>query len=161
MLSYRHGFHAGSHADVLKHVALVGLLRLLARKDTPFLVLDTHAGAGMYSLEDGFAIRNAEFRQGIGLLWGRTDLPDGVSDYVAQVRAVNPDGVLRQYPGSPQIVLQLLRPQDHLRAYELHSKEGPILAQQFAAAGRRVTGDRRRWIRRREGGVATAGRAAA
>lgn len=139
MLSYRHGFHAGSHADVLKHVALVGLMRLLARKDTPFLVLDTHAGAGLYSLEEGFAVRNAEFRQGIELLWSRTDLPDGVSDYVAQVRAVNPDGVLRRYPGSPQIALQLLRPQDHLRAYELHSKEGPILAQQLAAAGRRVT----------------------
>jgi len=80
MLSYRHGFHAGNHADVLKHIALVALVRLLARKDKPFVVIDTHAGAGMYSLEEGFARRNAEFRNGIALLWDRDDLPDLVAD---------------------------------------------------------------------------------
>ena len=101
MLSYRHGFHAGNHADVLKHIALVALLRSLARKDKPLLVVDTHAGAGVYSLEQGFAARNAEFRGGIGALWERSDLPEPVADYLDQVRAVNPDGVLRQYPGRP------------------------------------------------------------
>ncbi len=139
MLSYRHGFHAGNHADVLKHIALVALVRLLARKDKPFVVIDTHAGAGMYSLEEGFARRNAEFRNGIALLWDRDDLPDLVADYVDQVRAANPDGVLRQYPGSPWIALQLLRPQDRLRLFELHSTEGRILTAQFAQAGRRAT----------------------
>ena len=139
MLSYRHGFHAGNHADVLKHVALVALLRILTRKDKPLVVLDTHAGAGMYSLEEGFAVRNAEFRSGIALLWERTDLPAPVADYVDQVRAMNADGVLRQYPGSPRIALGLLRPQDRLRLFELHSTEGPILAQQFVQEGRRVT----------------------
>ena len=139
MLSYRHGFHAGNHADVLKHTALVALLRILARKDKPLLVVDTHAGAGMYSLEQGFAVRNAEFRGGIGALWERSDLPESVTDYLDQVRAVNPDGVLRQYPGSPRIALGVLRPQDRMRLFELHSTEGAILARQFAQEGRRVT----------------------
>jgi len=139
MLSYRHGFHAGNHADVLKHIALVALLRILTRKDKPLVVLDTHAGAGLYSLEQGFAVRNAEFREGIARLWGRSDLPAPVADYVDQVRAVNADGVLRQYPGSPRIALGVLRPQDRLRLFEMHSTEGPILAQQFARDARRVT----------------------
>ena len=138
MLSYRHGFHAGNHADVLKHVALVALLRMLTRKDKPVFVFDTHAGAGMYSLEQGFAVKNAEFRDGIAALWERNDLPEPVADYVDQVRAVNADGVLRHYPGSPRIALGVLRPQDRLRLFELHSTEGHILAQQFAQDGRRV-----------------------
>jgi 23S rRNA (adenine2030-N6)-methyltransferase len=139
MLSYRHGFHAGNHADVLKHVALVALLRSLTRKDKPLVVLDTHAGAGMYSLEQGFAVRNAEFRDGIGALWERNDLPAPVADYLDQVRAMNADGVLRQYPGSPRIALGLLRPQDRLRLFELHSTEGQVLAEQFARDVRRVS----------------------
>jgi 23S rRNA (adenine2030-N6)-methyltransferase len=139
MLSYRHGYHAGNHADVLKHVALVALLRLLTRKDKPLLVVDTHAGAGMYSLEEGFATRIAEFRSGIALLWGRKDLPAPVADYLEQVRAVNPDGVLRRYPGSPRIALGVLRPQDRLRLFELHSTEGQLLGREFAQAGRQVT----------------------
>ena len=137
-MSYRHGFHAGNHADVLKHIVLVMLLRILTRKEKPVVVIDTHAGAGMYSLEQGFAVRNAEFRNGIALLWERNDLPEPVADYVSQVRAVNADGVLRVYPGSPRIALDVLRPQDRLRLFELHSTEGQILAEQFAQAGRRV-----------------------
>ncbi|MEO8487664.1 MAG: 23S rRNA (adenine(2030)-N(6))-methyltransferase RlmJ [Betaproteobacteria bacterium] len=139
MLSYRHAFHAGNHADVLKHVALVLLLRMLIRKDKPVLVVDTHAGAGMYSLEQGFALRNAEFRNGIATLWERNDLPEPVADYVNLVRAVNPDGVLRNYPGSPRIARDVLRPQDSLRLFELHSTEAPMLAEQFSRANRRVT----------------------
>jgi len=138
MLSYRHGFHAGNHADVLKHIALVALLRILTRKDKAVTVVDTHAGAGMYSLEQGFAVKNAEFRNGIALLWERNDLPAPVTDYLDQVRGVNPDGVLRHYPGSPRIALGVLRPQDRLRLFELHGTEGLILAEQFAKEGRRV-----------------------
>ncbi|MEO8674922.1 MAG: 23S rRNA (adenine(2030)-N(6))-methyltransferase RlmJ [Casimicrobiaceae bacterium] len=139
MLSYRHGYHAGNHADVLKHIVLVALLRVLTRKEKPVFVVDTHAGAGMYSLEQGFAVRNAEFRSGIAVLWERNDLPSPVADYVNQVRATNADGVLRNYPGSPRIALGVLRPQDRLRLFELHSTEGQILAEHFAEAGRRVT----------------------
>jgi 23S rRNA (adenine2030-N6)-methyltransferase len=83
-------------------------------------------------------VRNAEFRNGIGMLWERNDLPEPVADYVEQVRAVNTDGVLRRYPGSPHIALGVLRPQDRLRLFELHSNEALILAEQFAHAGRRV-----------------------
>jgi len=139
MLSYRHGFHAGNHADVLKHIALVALLRNLTRKDKPLLVVDTHAGAGIYSLEQGFAVKNAEFRNGVGLLWKRTDLPAPVGDYIDQVRGINGDGVLRHYPGSPWIAAEVLREHDRLRLFELHSTEGGILAEQFTESGRRVS----------------------
>lgn len=138
MLSYRHGFHAGNHADVLKHVVLVQLLQHLTRKDTPLWVIDTHAGAGSYSLETGYAVRNAEFANGIGRLWSRRDLPAPVTDYVQQVRAVNRDGVLRTYPGSPQIAMQVMRAQDRLRCFELHTTESKSLQEHFHDAGRRV-----------------------
>jgi len=138
LLSYRHGFHAGNHADVLKHVVLVQLLRHLTRKDKPLWVIDTHAGAGCYSLERGYAAKNAEFATGIGRLWSRSDLPTPLADYVAQVRSVNPDGVLRNYPGSPQIALQLTREQDRLRLFELHTNECKALQEHFRGAGRRV-----------------------
>ncbi len=138
MLSYRHGFHAGNHADVLKHVVLVALVRLLTRKDKPLLFVDTHAGAGSYSLEAGFAAKNAEFRTGIGALWQRKDLPPLVADYVGEVRAFNPDGVLRRYPGSPRIAVQTLRPQDRVRLFELHGTDARLLQEEFAGAGRRV-----------------------
>jgi len=138
VLSYRHGFHAGNHADVLKHFVLVQLLRQLTRKESPLWVIDTHAGAGGYSLETGYAARNAEFRNGIGRLWSRKDLPDSLADYVAQVKSVNPDGALRHYPGSPQLALQLTRPQDRLRFFELHTNEGKALQECFRDAGRRV-----------------------
>ncbi len=139
MLSYRHGFHAGNHADVLKHFLLVEVLRHLAQKDKPIAVIDTHAGAGCYSLESGFAKKNAEFESGISRLWTRADLPPPLADYVDQVKVVNPDGALRNYPGSPQIALQLTRPQDRLRLFELHTNESKALQDHFRGAGRRVT----------------------
>jgi len=138
MLSYRHGFHAGNHADVLKHVVLVQLMQRMTRKESALWVIDTHAGAGLYSLETGYAARNAEFEGGIGRLWSRRGLPPSVDDYVEQVRKVNPDGVLRNYPGSPQIALQMMRSQDRLRCFELHSTEGRLLQAHFHDAGRRV-----------------------
>lgn len=138
MLSYRHAFHAGNHADVLKHVALVHLLRYLAQKDKPLYFVDTHAGAAVYALDEGYATKNAEFENGIGRLWARPDLPAPVADYVEQVRALNPDGLLRRYPGSPQLAMQLLRPQDRLRLFELHSTESGLLIQHFHRGGSRV-----------------------
>ena len=107
MLSYRHAFHAGNHADVLKHVILVQLLRYLTQKDKPLWFIDTHAGAAAYALDQGYATQNAEFESGIGRLWQRENLPQAVAEYVGQVRALNPDGALRRYPGSPQLALQL------------------------------------------------------
>ena len=99
MLAYRHAFHAGNHADVLKHIVLTLVLRYMNGKDKPYRVVDTHAGAGGYSLEGRFAQKKGEFEQGILRLWARDDLPPAVADYVALVRQFNPDGRLEQYPG--------------------------------------------------------------
>jgi 23S rRNA (adenine2030-N6)-methyltransferase len=138
MLSYRHGFHAGNHADVLKHFVWVQLLLNLTKKDKPLWVVDTHAGAGCYSLEQGYAAKNAEFETGIGRLWSRGDLPAPLAEYVDQVRSANPGGVLRTYPGSPQFALQLTREQDRLRLFEMHTNESKALQEHFRGAGRRV-----------------------
>ena len=131
MLSYRHAFHAGNHADVLKHMVLVHLLRYLTQKEKPLWFVDTHAGAAAYALDTGYAAKNAEYESGIARLWTREDLPQALVDYVGQVRALNPDGVLRRYPGSPQIAMQILRKHDRLRMFELHSTESRLLQQYF------------------------------
>ena len=131
MLSYRHAFHAGNHADVLKHAILVQLLAYLTQKDKPLCFVDTHAGAAVYALDEGYATKNAEYQSGIARLWERTDLPPALADYVAQVRVLNTDGKLSRYPGSPQLALQLLRRQDRLRMFELHSTESRLLQQCF------------------------------
>ena len=138
MLSYRHGFHAGNHADVLKHVVFVQLLEALTRKDKPLWVVDTHAGAGSYSLESGYAARNAEYESGIARLWSRASLPAALAAYVREIRAANPDGHLRTYPGSPCIALHLTRNQDRLRLFERHTTESRLLDETMASAGRRV-----------------------
>ena len=138
MLSYRHAFHAGNHADVLKHSVLVRLLRYLTQKDKPLWFIDTHAGAAAYALDEGYAATNAEYESGIARLWAREDLPQPLADYVEQVRAFNPDGALRRYPGSPQLALQLLRKQDRLRMFELHSTESRLLQQYFRDDGPRA-----------------------
>lgn len=139
MFSYRHGFHAGNHADVLKHIVLVQLLQHLALKDKPFTVIDTHAGAGGYSLDAGYAAKSREFETGIARLWSISGVPAAVAEYVEQVRTFNPDGKLHRYPGSPQIALQLMRAHDRLHAFELHSTEIRMLSEHFEDAGRRVT----------------------
>ncbi|MBA3477466.1 MAG: 23S rRNA (adenine(2030)-N(6))-methyltransferase RlmJ [Lautropia sp.] len=139
MLSYRHGFHAGNHADVLKHFLLVQLLGYLLQKDKPFWYVDTHAGAALYALTDSTALKNSEFESGIGRLWTKRGLPKALQAYVAQVRLTN-DGAksLRTYPGSPKIALQMLRPQDRLRLFEKHTTEIRILQQNLAGEERRA-----------------------
>jgi len=138
MLSYRHAFHAGNHADVLKHFVEVQLLRYLAQKDKPFWYIDTHAGAGCYSLDTGYAIQNAEYESGIARLWQQSDLPGPLAEYVALVKKFNPDGELKLYPGSPLIALELLREQDKMRLFELHTSDSEILQENFAAYGSKV-----------------------
>ena len=132
MLSYRHGFHAGNHADVLKHFIFVQLLRHMAKKDKPFWCIDTHAGAALYSLESTYARKHSEFENGIARLWAQKILPEPLEDYVAQVRQHNPDGKLRYYPGSPQLGLQMLRRSDRLRLFELHTTESRVLEEYFS-----------------------------
>jgi len=132
MLSYRHAFHAGNHADVLKHFIEVQLLRYLVQKDKPFWYIDTHAGAGCYALDSGYATQNAEYESGIARLWERDDLPAPLAEYVALVKRINPDGLLKLYPGSPLVALELLREQDRMRLFELHPVDSEILQQNFA-----------------------------
>ncbi len=139
MLSYRHGFHAGNHADVLKHFILVQLLAHLLQKDKALWYVDTHAGAAQYALTDSTALKNAEFETGIGRLWGRRGLPKPLDTYLAQVRLLNSDAhKLRNYPGSPQIALQMLRPQDRMRLFEKHTTEIRVLQQNLGEDRRSI-----------------------
>ncbi len=128
MLAYRHAFHAGNHADVLKHITLMLVLRYMNQKDKPYRLVDTHAGAGGYSLEGAYAQKKGEYEQGVGRLWDRGDLPGPVADYLALIRGFNPEGRFEQYPGSPAIARALLRPEDQFRAFELHPTDYRILA---------------------------------
>ncbi len=127
MLAYRHAFHAGNHADVLKHIVLTKVLRYMNLKDKPYRLIDTHAGAGGYSLEGQYAQKKGEYLQGIARLWDRDDLPEAVADYVGLVKQFNPDGQMEQYPGSPAFARMLLRPKDQLRLFELHNTDHRIL----------------------------------
>jgi 23S rRNA (adenine2030-N6)-methyltransferase len=142
MLSYRHAFHAGNHADVLKHAIVVDLLDYLTRKDKPFWYIDTHAGAGLYALDHAYARKKSEFETGIAPLWkaaaDKQPLPGLLDAYLDQVRALNPDGSLKHYPGSPWLAWQMLRDSDRLRLFELHSTEIQVLRDNFRGAGRKV-----------------------
>jgi 23S rRNA (adenine2030-N6)-methyltransferase len=138
MLSYRHGFHAGNHADVLKHAVLVHLLRYLARKEKPVWYVDTHAGAPGYALDGAWAQKNAEFETGIGRLWARKDTPPALDGYLGVIRDLNPGGDLRYYPGSAHLAMHLLREQDRIRLFELHSTESRTLQDHFAGDAPRV-----------------------
>ena len=139
MLSYRHAFHAGNHADVLKHLILIQIIRYLGEKPAPFWIIDTHAGAGRYALDSAYANKLAEYRDGIGRLWQAANLPPAAADYVDLVRQLNPDGKLRHYPGSPWLASQLLRDGDRLRLFELHSSDARLLQACFRGGDRRIS----------------------
>lgn len=123
MLAYRHLFHAGNFADVFKHALLTRLVLALEKKDKPFFVLDTHAGIGRYDLTHEWALKNAEFRDGIAMVWGRKDVPDEFIPYLEAIRGENAGTALRFYPGSPRIVRRLLRPVDRMVLVELNRKD--------------------------------------
>jgi 23S rRNA (adenine2030-N6)-methyltransferase len=157
MLSYRHAFHAGNHADVLKHFVQVQLHLYMNQKDTAYTYIDTHSGAGVYALDSRESVKTAEFNTGIGPLWERTDLPAPLAAYRDLVKGMNPSGKLRYYPGSPYVADQMSRPQDRLRLFELHPADSRILAENFrkveahkAEQGERARG-RRVMIERGDG----------
>lgn len=131
MLSYRHAFHAGNFADVLKHLVLMHIVEHLKKKDKPFCYIDTHAGAGLYALDSEFALKNREFDTGIGKLWQRDDLPPAIQGYVDLVRQFNQGKALARYPGSPSIAAALMRKDDRLFLYDLHSTEFKFLQALF------------------------------
>jgi 23S rRNA (adenine2030-N6)-methyltransferase len=150
-MNYRHGYHAGNFADVLKHVALCELLRLLTAKDRKLFVLDTHAGAGGYDLGGDLARRTGEAEVGIRRLAAapRPGMPAAVARYLAAVAAYDrkfgtaTEG-LRRYPGSPRLVRAALRPGDRFVACELHPAEALALKREFA-------GDRAVEVRQADG----------
>jgi 23S rRNA (adenine2030-N6)-methyltransferase len=136
MFSYRHAFHAGSHADILKHITLLELVRYLQEKPGALTIVDTHAGAGIYSLEDGFAAVSKEAEGGIFRLQkyvasGNT-LPESITRYLESIQLENIEGEIKIYPGSPFLLVRFLRPQDRLKLFELHPKEIDILRQNIA-----------------------------
>ena len=128
MLAYRHAFHAGNHADVLKHTTLVAVLRHMNLKDKAYRLVDTHAGAGGYSLQSDYANKRGEYAQGVGALWSLPDLPPALADYLSLVKRFNSGGALLQYPGSPALAQMLLRTQDQMRLFELHPTDHKILS---------------------------------
>jgi 23S rRNA (adenine2030-N6)-methyltransferase len=132
-MNYRHAYHAGNFADVLKHVVLIALIESLKAKQTPFAVLDTHAGAGRYSLASEEALKTGEFRDGVLRLLAAERLPTLVHAYLNLVRAQNGS---QTYPGSPLIAAQLLRDHDRLMLCEVQDAEVGSLRQLFARDGR-------------------------
>ncbi|PKN12915.1 MAG: 23S rRNA (adenine(2030)-N(6))-methyltransferase RlmJ [Deltaproteobacteria bacterium HGW-Deltaproteobacteria-4] len=138
MLSYRHAFHAGNHADLLKHLVLVELLNYFRRKEKPFSYIDTHAGAGFYELDQGYATQNAEYAAGIGRLWKQQYLPAPLAAFCQQIRDCNPGPELTRYPGSPWLAGQLLRTDDRMWLFELHPRDQELLRATFSHAGKQV-----------------------
>jgi 23S rRNA (adenine2030-N6)-methyltransferase len=127
MLAYRHAFHAGNHADVLKHTVLALVLHYMNLKDKGWRYVDTHAGAGGYSLQGDYAKKRAEFEHGIAVLMDKTDLPAPLAELKRLVLEFNGNKGLIQYPGSPALARALMRPQDQLRLYEMHPTDHKIL----------------------------------
>jgi len=142
MLSYRHSFHAGNFADVIKHIVLVEILQHLCRKDSPFDYIDTHAGAGLFDLGSENAVKLQEFRDGIAKLT-QPEWPE-LAAYFAVLSEYNSPGKLQHYPGSPLIARHFLRTRDREWLFELHPAD-------FATLQDNVAGDRRIKVAREDG----------
>ena len=145
MFSYRHAFHAGNHADVLKHLVLVATLRYMTDKPVALTAIDTHAGAGLYRLDSEWAQTSAEAAEGLqqlvaGLKEWKGDLSPLIQDYLDLVAEFNPKGQWMRYPGSPFVINHLLREQDKIKLFELMPSDAKLLEQHVAQleAGRRV-----------------------
>ena len=132
MLSYRHSYHAGNHADVLKHIVLTLCINSLKEKEKPFLYLDTHSGAGRYLLQSEHSEKTGEYLSGINLIWQQSETPELLSTYLSVLKRYNPFDNLKYYLGSPLIAKQLLREQDKINLTELHPTDYPLLRQEFS-----------------------------
>lgn len=138
-MNYRHEFHAGNFADVVKHATLARIIHYLREKPAPFRVIDTHAGAGLYDLAGPEAARSGEWHDGIGRLFGAKLAPDIrtlLSPYLDAVAALNPGGGLKRYPGSPLLVRAWLRPGDRLIACEKEPAAAAALTRNLATSTR-------------------------
>lgn len=150
MFSYRHAFHAGNHADVLKHTTLIATLRHLMLKEPAITLVDTHAGAGLYRLDGDYAEKGGEAVDGIVKLMAALRPASGeavastaaLDDYLDLIAGFNPDGSLRVYPGSPFVMQSLMRTasRDRLKLFELHPTDSRTLNANVAQleAGRQI-----------------------
>ena len=135
MLSYRHAFHAGNHADVLKHAVETLIIEQLKSKEKPFCYLDTHAGGGCYDLSGEWPQKKAEYLDGIARLWPERQHWPELAAYWDVIATLN-ESELRFYPGSPEIARHLLREQDKLMLMELHNQEIEILRRHMGSDSR-------------------------
>lgn len=149
-MNYRHAYHAGNFADVMKHAVLALVISGLKRKDTPFFALDTHAGIGAYDLEAPQADKTGEYLNGIARVLDAPAPPAELEPYLSVVRSWNAGGALRRYPGSPELVRGLMRPQDRLALVELHPEDVETLRARFH-------GDRRVGVHHLDGYTAAKG----
>ncbi len=131
MLSYRHSFHAGNHADVLKHIVQSLILNSLQQKEKPFVYHDTHSGVGRYDLTHEWSEKTGEYKQGIARVWQQDNIPAELDSYLDAIRQLNQGETLRYYPGSPQVARAHLREQDRMVLTELHPSDYPLLEQEF------------------------------
>jgi 23S rRNA (adenine2030-N6)-methyltransferase len=129
-MNYRHAYHAGNFADVLKHIVLALVIEALKRKPAPFAAVDTHAGVGLYDLWALAANKTLEYKDGIGRLFDLSTLPEALKPYLGAVRSLNGQH-LRFYPGSPALTRSLMRPQDRLILAELHPEDADALKERF------------------------------
>lgn len=127
-MNYRHSFHAGNFADLIKHSALLLTLDQLIVEPAPLSVVDTHAGRGIYDVGNAEASRSGEARAGIGRLADAVGIPPGLEALRAAIRRLNPAGPLSVYPGSPQLIADRLRPGDSYLGCELRAEEHSVLA---------------------------------
>jgi 23S rRNA (adenine2030-N6)-methyltransferase len=149
-MNYRHAYHAGNHADVLKHIILARVLDYLRQKEKPFAVLDAHAGIGRYDLKGAEAFKTGEWKDGIGKLLAEPLPPEVrvlLQHYLNMIHDLNPDGVLRTYPGSPEVIVRLLRREDRIFLNELHPQDADVLAARYS-------GDKRVRVSRLDAAVA-------
>ncbi|EKF9123536.1 23S rRNA (adenine(2030)-N(6))-methyltransferase RlmJ [Vibrio cholerae] len=131
MLSYRHSFHAGNHADVLKHIVQSLILNSLQQKEKPFVYHDTHSGVGRYDLTHEWSEKTGEYKQGIARVWQQDNIPTELDSYLDAIRQLNQGETLRYYPGSPRVARAHLREQDRMVLTELHPSDYPLLEQEF------------------------------
>jgi 23S rRNA (adenine2030-N6)-methyltransferase len=131
MLSYQHDYHAGNHADVLKHTVLALLIEALKRKPAALRVIDSHAGSGVYDLGSQMAQHGREFESGVALVRAARDPPSSLRPYLDVLDGLNGPGALRDYPGSPELAVRLLRAQDHLELFELHPQASAALQKRY------------------------------
>lgn len=130
MLSYRHAFHAGNHADVLKHSVLTATIDYMLKKDKPFAYIDSHSGAGMYKLDSKYAAKNAEYKTGISRVYHKEGLPELLATYTRVMHEANVGKrSLTYYPGSPWIAAVMTRKNDRLSLHELHSSDIKLLTE--------------------------------